>query len=72
MKKTVEEVPCNTCVHWSKEFCLDKNGNRIARTETLSPEPFWTYELCKKNWGLPHNAYINGNTCKFYKEIVVK
>lgn len=68
MTKEVIEIPCSKCQHWSEHKCLDSNGNPIARTETLAPAPFWMYETCKKNWGLPHNAYYNGNKCKFFKE----
>lgn len=58
---------CHNCSHWSKHVCVDSAGNPIARTAKLAPEPFWTYEECKKNWGLPKSAYLDASKCPFYK-----
>lgn len=63
----MQEKSCNVCQHWSKSVCLDSEGKPIERKESLAPEPFWYYEECKKNWGLPHNAYTNAKVCRFYK-----
>lgn len=68
LEEVSKEIPCSECLHWSRHECLDSKGNNIARKESLAPEPFWYYELCKKNWGLPQNAYYNANNCKFFKQ----
>lgn len=45
---------------------MDNNGVQIRREAKLS-EPFWYYEECKKNWGLPKNAYLSAVKCQLYK-----
>lgn len=57
---------CEKCVHWSRELCTDKEGNPLKRQAVLA-EPTWYYQTCKKNWGLPSEAHINANNCKFYR-----
>lgn len=61
------EKLCSDCIHWSRHVCKDANGNPVAREAKLA-EPFWYYEECKKNWGLPKNAYVNALKCQFYKK----
>lgn len=63
-----EEKNCSDCINWSRHVCTDDVGNPVAREARLAPEPVWYYETCKKNWGLPQNAYINGSKCKFWRK----
>lgn len=63
----VQERQCSDCVHWSKQVCVDENNAPVPRNPQRG-EPFWIYELCKKNWGLPQNAYISAVKCHHYKE----
>jgi len=57
---------CENCIHWSRHVAMDDKGEPVKREAKLA-EPFWYYQVCKKNWGLPHNAYINASKCQFYK-----
>ena len=67
MNKAVDRS-CNQCAHWSEELCLDKDNKPIPR-QTLEGMKFWTYELCKKNWGLPKSAHYNASHCQLFKEV---
>lgn len=57
---------CDECVHWSRHVCKDSEGTPVKREAKLA-EPFWYYEECKKNWGLPKNAHVTANYCNHYK-----
>jgi len=60
-------------MHWSKHTCLDSEGKPILKYDakynkyvTLA-EPYWMFEDCKKNWGLPQVAYTSADNCKYYR-----
>jgi hypothetical protein len=59
---------CQNCIHWSRHICVDNKGEPIKRESTLS-EPFWYYEECKKNWGLPKSAHTTAEKCQFFNQI---
>lgn len=60
-------LECADCAYWSEHLCVDSNDNPVKRDSPIGRQ-FWFYEVCKKNWGLPQNAYISATSCKFYKE----
>lgn len=64
----MSEKNCKDCVHWSRHVCLDSKGEPVKREAKLAPDLFWYYEECKKNWGLPKNAYTDANKCHLYKK----
>lgn len=57
---------CIDCVHHERHVCVDDNNQPIVKG--TNGDDFWYYEVCKKNWGLPQNAYTNANQCKFYRK----
>ena len=63
----MNDKQCSNCKHWSRHVCTDSEGNAIKRTAKLA-EPFWYYEQCKKNWGLPQNAYTSAVNCRFFEK----
>lgn len=64
----VTSKECSSCVHWSEHPCVNDKGETIKR-KILNGETIWTYELCKKNWGLPQHAHLSPSGCKFFKEV---
>ena len=66
---TKVERTCENCTHWSRHVCLDASGKPVERKDPLSPDQFWHYEECKKNWGLPRNAYTNAKKCHLFKSV---
>lgn len=58
---------CSTCKHYAVELCEDDAGNKVPRALTVSnQEPFWAYETCAKNWGLPKVACTDGSRCQLW------
>jgi len=73
MTNNVEPKPpkqvksCETCKHHTVNFCEDDDGNKVERLTTIhNTEPYWTYEACAKNWGLPKVAYVDGSKCQIW------
>lgn len=64
-KTAAQMTSCSQCKHHAQHVCVDSNGQPIRRESPLASEPFWFYETCAKNWGLPVSAHYTPFRCKF-------
>lgn len=53
---------CDVCTHHSTDICVDELGLPVVKYNGEA----YVYEICNKNWGLPQQANLNGDKCKFF------